>query len=113
MNYKEFAKKYLEHVGAFDKDTMYGGMLGDSTMKLVEAFSGEGHSGGSASITNEIFYDLNNAYAGEGRWKDKRHPIWQAFWDSPEGQKMQADVGTPDVMNSPTKPAQNTTNILE
>ena len=42
-------------------------------MKLVEAMSGEDHSGMSASITNEIFYDLNNAYAGEGRWKENRH----------------------------------------
>ncbi len=101
MNYKEFAKKYLEDVGAFDKDTMYGGMLGDSTMKLVEAFSDEGHSGNSAAIANEIFYDLNNAYQGHGRYKEKRHKIWQEFWDSPEGQKLQADVGTPGVMSSP------------
>lgn len=103
MNYKEFAKKYLNHVGAFDKDGNYGGMLGSAVYDLVEKFSDEGHSGGSAAITNEIFYDLNNAYAGEGRWKDKRHPIWQAFWDSPEGQKMQADVGTPGVMNQPNE----------
>ena len=57
MNYKEFAQKYLEDAGAFDKESNYGGMLGPAIMKLVQAFSGEGHSGGSAFITNEAFYD--------------------------------------------------------
>lgn len=102
MNYKQFAKEYLEEVGAYDKDTMYGGMLGESVMKLVEAFSEEGHSGNSAVLANLIFNDLNNAYSGEGKYKEKRHKIWQKFWDSEEGKKMQADAGTPGIMSSPT-----------
>jgi hypothetical protein len=99
MNYKEFAQKYLEDAGAFDKESNYGGMLGPAIMKLVQAFSGEGHSGGSAFITNEAFYDLNNAYASEGKYKTKRHKVWSEYWASPEGQKLQSDAGTPGVMN--------------
>ena len=102
MDYKKFAKKYLEEVGAYDKDVMYGGMLGEAVMKLVEAHSAEGHSGNSADIVNEIFYDLNNAYAGNHKYKEKRSKIWDAFWESPEGKKIQEDAGTPNVMNSPT-----------
>lgn len=98
MNYKQFAKQYLEEVGAFDADSNYGGMLGGAIMSLVEAHSKEGHSGMSAEITNEAFYDLNNAYAGTGKYKTKRHKIWDMFWESPEGKKIQADVGTPGVM---------------
>lgn len=98
MNYKEFAKKYLDEVGAFDKDSNYGGMLGDAVMALVEAHSQEGHSGNSAYITNEIFYDLNNAYSGEGKYKNKNHKLWADFWASPEGQKIQSDAGTPNIM---------------
>ena len=107
MNYKEFAKKYLEEVGAYDKDTMYGGMLGDSTMKLVETLSGEGHSGNSAYLTNEIFYDLNNAYQSNGKYKEKHSKIWDEYWLSPEGQKIQSDVGTPNIMNPTTNPLNN------
>lgn len=100
MNYKEFAKKYLDDVGAYDSESNYSGMLGDAIMALVEAHSAQGHSGLSSHITIEAFYDLNQAYSGEGRYKEKRHKIWQAFWDSPEGQKLQADTGTPGAMNA-------------
>lgn len=113
MNYQEFAKKYLENVGAFDKDTVYGGMLGDSVMALVMAMSGEGHSGNSAMLTNEIFFDLNNAYQGNRKYKDKRHKIWDEYWASPEGQKLQADVGTPGIMYAPQVGTPTQTSIRE
>lgn len=103
MYYKEFAKKYLKEAGLFDKDTLYAGELGKSVMRLVETHSAEGHSGNSASWANEIFHDLNLAYSGEGKYKDKRHKIWSEFWASPEGLKLQADVGTPNIMNESNK----------
>lgn len=99
MNYKEFARKYLEEVGAFDKDGMYGGMLGDSIMALVNTHSEQGHSGNSADIVNEAFFDLNNAYSSSRGYKEKRSKIWDEYWASEEGQKLQNDVGTPGVMN--------------
>lgn len=103
MNYQEFAKKYLEDVGAFDKEGMYGGMIGDSVMKLVEAHSEEGHitSARSSVLVNEAFFDLNNAYSGTRGYATKRHKIWDDFWKSPEGMKLQADSGTPNIMNQP------------
>ncbi len=99
MNYREFAKKYLEHVGAFDKDGNYGGMLGESVMALVNVHSEQGHSGTSAEMVNEIFYDLNNAYSGSHKYSEKRSAIWDEFWKSPEGMKIQESAGTPNIMN--------------
>ena len=95
MNYKEFAQEYLRKIGAYDVDGNYDGMLGGAIMALVEAHSAQGHSGMSSSIALQAFYDLNQAYSGEGKYKDKMHQIWQDFWDSPEGQKIQLGVSTP------------------
>ena len=54
----KFAKEELIKAGLFDKDSSYGGMLGESTMKLMECFVKEGHSGFSASMQVEIFRRL-------------------------------------------------------
>lgn len=92
MTYKTFAKSYLDEVGAFDKDANYGGMLGESVMELVETFSGQGHSGNSADLTDTVFHALNRQYqSGKGK-------VWDAYWLSPEGQKLQADAGTPGIL---------------
>lgn len=101
MEYKEFAEKYLQGTGLVDDDDLYHGELAKAVMRLVEVHSAEGHSGNSAHWTDEIFHDLNQAYIGSGKYREKKHKIWQEFWDSPEGQKLQADVGTPGVMNAP------------
>ncbi len=94
MNYTTFAKKYLDEVGAFDKDANYGGMLGESVMELVKTFSEQGHSGTSAEITDEIFHALNKQYSsGKGK-------VWDEYWLSPEGQKIQEDAGTPGILPS-------------
>jgi hypothetical protein len=93
MNYKTFAKKYLDKVGAFDTDSNYGGMIGESVMELVETFSEQGHSGMSAHITGEAFAALNRAY------ENSDHDIWKEYWASPEGIALQESVGTPGIMN--------------
>jgi len=54
-NLTEHARRELEAAGAFDEDTMYGGMLGDAVMELVEKFSSQGHSGGSAPLVVGLF----------------------------------------------------------
>lgn len=54
----DHAKRELELVGLFDEDSDYGGMLGESVMKLIEAFAGEGHSGGSAGLALSLFSRL-------------------------------------------------------
>ena len=55
---KEWAKKELELIGAFDKESMYGGMVGFSVMELVELFVKQGHSGMSAGIVSSLFNKL-------------------------------------------------------
>ena len=57
-NLEEHAKYELERAGLFDKDSDYGGMLGESTMKLIKCFAEERHSGMSASMQIEIFVRL-------------------------------------------------------
>ena len=54
-NLELHAKKEMEIAGLFDKDSDYGGMLGDAVMKMIKVFADEGHSGYSASMAISIF----------------------------------------------------------
>ncbi len=58
MGLVEHAERELKLAGLFDKDSDYGGMLGESTMKLIKCFAEEGHSGMSASIQVDLFRRL-------------------------------------------------------
>lgn len=55
MSIREFAKDELTRAGFFDKDSMYGGMLGEAVMKMIDVFADEGHSGMSASVAISAF----------------------------------------------------------
>jgi len=55
MSLVEHAKHELVTAGLFDKDSDYGGMLGDAVMELVKVFAGQGHSGMSAAATLSLF----------------------------------------------------------
>jgi len=55
-----FAKKELELVGLFDKDSDYDGMLGEAVLELIQKFASQGHSGCSAAMTMAIFDKLAN-----------------------------------------------------
>jgi hypothetical protein len=54
-NLELHAKKEMEIAGLFDKDSDYGGMLGDAVMKMIKVFADEGHSGFSAGMAINIF----------------------------------------------------------
>lgn len=54
-NLVEHAKKELQLAGLFDKDSDYGGMIGESVMELIKVLSKHGHSGLSHSITMQVF----------------------------------------------------------
>jgi hypothetical protein len=49
------AKTELKLAGLFDKDSDYGGALGDAVVDLMKVFAIEGHSGFSASLTTSLF----------------------------------------------------------
>ena len=51
----QHVRRELELAGAFKKDSMYGGMLGDAVLRLARQFDKEGHSGMSASIAVAMF----------------------------------------------------------
>ena len=55
MNSIERAQKELELAGLFDKDSVYGGLIGNSVMELFKTFLDQGHSGYSAAITVAVF----------------------------------------------------------
>lgn len=55
MSLESFAQHELERAGLFDKDSDYGGMLGDAVMRMVRLFADEGHSGFSAGMAVQIF----------------------------------------------------------
>ena len=55
----EFAKHELEEAGLFDKDSDYGGMLGEAVLELIDVFARQGHSGFSAGIVSDIFNKLS------------------------------------------------------
>lgn len=57
-NLTDHARYELQRAGYFDKDSDYGGMLGEAVMKMIEAFAEEGHSGMSASIAVSLFTKL-------------------------------------------------------
>lgn len=54
-NLVNHAKLELELAGYFDKDGMYGDMIGKAVLELVETFFEQGHSGMSAAIVSQIF----------------------------------------------------------
>ena len=54
----EFAREELKRAGLFDKDSDYGGMMGEAVMKMIEQFASEGHSGFSASMAVNLFQRL-------------------------------------------------------
>lgn len=56
----DHAKSELEKAGLFDKDSDYAGMIGKAVMKLVEAHSEEGHSGGSHYLVLQAFNRVIN-----------------------------------------------------
>lgn len=58
MNFEDFARDELTRAGLFDKDSDYGGMMGDAVMKMIRAFAEERHSGFSANMAVNIFSKL-------------------------------------------------------
>ncbi len=86
-NLERHAESELRIAGLFDNDSDYGGALGPAIMQVVRAFSDEGHSGGSASISISAiskllsFEPLTPLAGDESEWNDvgaySAGPCWQ------------------------------------
>lgn len=55
---REHAEYELKASGLFDSDADYGGMVPEAVLALIDVFSSQGHSGGSASLVLTIFNKL-------------------------------------------------------
>jgi len=58
-NLVKHAETELKIAGLFDKDSDYGGMLGESVLELMGVFSKQGHSGHSAGMVSNLFDELS------------------------------------------------------
>lgn len=89
MSLREEAKRNLELAGLFNKDSDYGGMIGEAVMKLVNCHLDEGHSGFSHELTLHIF---NKVIKGQA--------LTAKFWDE---RKKQLDDFAKENMGEPWK----------
>lgn len=82
-NLELHAKKEMEIAGLFDKDSDYGGLLGEAVMKMVKVFADEGHSGFSANMAITIFEKvarfepLTPLTGADDEWNEVGHGIFQ------------------------------------
>jgi hypothetical protein len=88
----EFAERELRAAGLFDKDSDYGGGLGESVLELVRVFAAQGHSGMSAQMTVSLFSRVaayrpltplkNPTVSGEYLVVDERMTAGGSVWQS-------------------------------
>lgn len=90
MGVRNDARKNLEMAGLFDKDSDYGGMLGEAVMKLVDVHCDEGHSGMSHEYTLHLF---NKVIKG--------HALTAKYWDF---KKQELEKFAMQNMGEPWKP---------
>lgn len=70
MSMREDAKLNLEMAGLFDKNSDYGGMLGEAVLRLVNTHFNERHSGNSHEMVLDIFSKVARG-----------HALTAKFWD--------------------------------
>lgn len=79
----EHARREMKLAGLYDYDSDYGGMLPEGILKLVEVFSEEDHSGGSASLAISIldrvlrFEPLTPLTGSDDEWFEVSDGVWQ------------------------------------
>ncbi len=54
----QYAKEELKRAGFYDKDAMYGELLPNAVLELLDVFTKQGHSGMSAGVTVNLFKRL-------------------------------------------------------
>jgi hypothetical protein len=82
-NLEAHADREIRLVGLFERDSDYGGMIGEAVMELVRVFAAQGHSGGSAAIVLAVFgrvaafKTLCPVTADPGEWMEVGDATWQ------------------------------------
>lgn len=88
MNLVQHAERELRNAGLFDKDSDYGGEVGQAVLELVEIFANQGHSGMSSGLVIHLFSKVasyrtltpidNPAKSGEYIACDRAETVWQS-----------------------------------
>lgn len=92
MSIREEAKRNLELAGLFDKDSDYGGMIGDAVMKLVNCHLDEGHSGFSHELTLHIFNKVIKGHALTAKYWDERKVFMEKFSEENMGEPWKPEI---------------------
>lgn len=83
-NLTKHAQEELKRAGLFDKDSDYGGMLGDAVLELIKTFAKQDHSGMSASMTIYLFEKLakfeniSDLTDDPKEWIQHQDDMWQS-----------------------------------
>lgn len=109
MSLEEYAEKELRLAGLFDKDSDYGGMVGEAVLELVRAFAAQGHSGFSASLVLSAFdrvarfKPLTPLTSDPSEWTKVDKRMWQSTRLSTsfsrDGGKTWYDIDDPEQDN--------------
>ena len=80
-----FARKELKLAGMYDEDADYGsGVIADHVIALISLFESEGHSGGSAMLTLQLFdalarfKPLTSLTTDPEEWMEVGTAVWQS-----------------------------------
>lgn len=112
-NLVDFAKTELTLAGYFNEDSLYGGMLGDAVVKMIEQFSEEGHSGMSANIAISLFQrlarfePLTPLTGADDEWNDISDDSFTAFAITEPDDEAQEIIDTINSSKVPKKLWQN------
>lgn len=103
---EKHARRELELAGLFDKEADYGGALGRAVLELIRTFSSQGHSGGSAHMTLDLFErlarfkTLSPVSTSPAEWMEVGPDVWQSTRDSSlfssDGGKTHYSIDDPD-----------------
>jgi hypothetical protein len=77
MSETQWGIRNLELAGLFDKDSDYGGMVGEAVKKLLEIHQAEGHSGFSHIMVVTLFYKVAKGEALTLKYWQERFDEYQ------------------------------------
>ena len=88
MGLVSHAQSEMKRVGLYDKDADYDGDIAKSVEELMKVFAAQGHSGGSAMRTLEIFFalarfkTLSPITSDPKEWMEIGTGVWQSTRDA-------------------------------
>lgn len=100
---KDWAKRNLELAGWLKEDGLYGSMVGEAVLKLIDTHFEEGHSGMSHQICINLFYKIMKGEALTQEMWDEKFEYYNNHPDSPEKNTWSQESFEEIVMKKPKK----------